>query len=79
MENGGRVEHGWQEYSFAFTYYRYDVNGAFVGSQRIRATLVLGASGDEFDAKSTVEVLDASDNVVATAGAASVGTRFEQN
>jgi hypothetical protein len=70
-------EHGWQDYSLAFTYYRYDVSGAFVGSQRVRAALELGASGDEFTGKSTVEVLDANDNVTATVCAASVGTRFE--
>ena len=70
-------EHGWQDYSLAFTYYRYDVSGAFVGSQKVRATLELGASGDEFTGKSAVEVFDANDNLVATACAASVGTRFE--
>src|SRR5678815_5019575 len=70
-------EHGWQDYSYTFTYYRYDVSGALVGSQRVRATLELGPSGDEFTGKSTVEVLDANDNLTATVCAASVGTRFE--
>jgi hypothetical protein len=70
-------EHGWQDYSLAFTYYRYDVSGAFVGSQKVSATLELGASGDEFTGKSSVEVFDANDNLTATVCAASVGTRFE--
>ena len=70
-------EHGWQDYSLAFTYYRYDASGAFMGSQKVRATLELGASGDEFTGKSAVEVLDANDNLIATVCAAAVGTRFE--
>ena len=27
-----RREQGWQDYSFAFTYYRYDASGVFIGS-----------------------------------------------
>ena len=45
-------EHGWQDYSFAFTYYRYNASGVFLGSQRVRAALELGASGDEFASRS---------------------------
>ena len=29
-------EHGWQDYSFAFTYYRYNASGVFLGSQKVR-------------------------------------------
>jgi hypothetical protein len=70
-------EHGWQDYSFAFTYYRYDASGAFLGSQKVRATLELGAGGDEFASRSAIEILDANGAVVATACATAVGTRFE--
>ena len=35
-------EHGWQDYSFAFTYYRYNASGVFLGSQRVKAALELG-------------------------------------
>jgi hypothetical protein len=70
-------EHGWQEYSFAFTYYRYNASGIFIGSQRIRAALELGAGGDEFASRSAIEFLDVNDNVVGTACATAVGTRFE--
>ena len=35
-------EHGWQEYSFAFTYYRYNASGVFIGSQKVTAALELG-------------------------------------
>lgn len=70
-------EHGWQEYSFAFIHNRYDATGVFIGTQRIRATLELGGSGDEFTTRSAIETLDANDNVIATGCATSGGTRFE--
>jgi hypothetical protein len=70
-------EHGWQEYSFAFTHYRYDVSGVLLGSQTVRATLELGATGDEFTTKSAIETLDTNNNVIATACATAAGTRFE--
>jgi hypothetical protein len=70
-------EHGWQEYSFAFTFYRYNVSGIFLGSQRIRAALELGASGDEFASRSVIETLDVNDNVIGTGCATAAGTRFE--
>ena len=68
---------GWQNYSFAFTYYRYDANGVFIGSQKVTAALELAASGDEFISRSVVSVLDANDNVIATRCATASGTRFE--
>ena len=70
-------EQGWQNYSFAFTYYRYNASGVFVGSQRVTATLELGASGDEFTSSSVVEVFDANDNLIGGGCATNVGTRFE--
>ena len=70
-------EQGWQNYSFAFTYYRYDASGVLIGSQRVRATLELGASGDEFTTKSVIEVFDANDNLIGGACATAAGTRFE--
>jgi hypothetical protein len=70
-------EQGWQDYSFTFTYYRYDAGGLFIGSQKVTANLELGASGDEFTTNSVVEVFDANDNKVGTFCATSAGTRFE--
>jgi len=32
-------EHGWQDYSFTFTFYRYDASGLFIGSQKVNANL----------------------------------------
>ena len=70
-------EHGWQDYSFAFTYYRYNASGVLLGSQRVTAALELGASGDEFASRSVIEILDVNDNVIGTGCATTVGTRFE--
>jgi hypothetical protein len=70
-------EHGWQDYSFAFTYYRYNASGVFLGSQKVTAALELEASGDEFASRSVIEILDVNDNVIGTGCATAVGTRFE--
>lgn len=70
-------EHGWQDYSFAFTYYRYNASGVLLGSQKVTATLDLGASGDEFASRSAIEILDVNGAVLGTGCATAVGTRFE--
>jgi hypothetical protein len=70
-------EHGWQEYSFAFTYYRYNASGVFIGPQKITARLELGASGHEFATRSVIEVFDANDQLISSGCATTVGTRFE--
>ena len=70
-------EHGWQDYSFAFIHNRYDASGAFIGYQAVRATLELDASGDAFTTQSTIQVFDATDNLVGTFCATAAGTRFE--
>jgi len=72
-----QYERGWQDYSFTFTFYRYDASGAFIGSQKVTATVELGASGDEFTTHSVVEVLDANGNVIAAFCAMTAATRFE--
>jgi hypothetical protein len=70
-------EQGWQNYSFAFTFYRYDAGGVFIGSQKVTATLELGASGDEFTTNSAIAVFDANDNLIGSGCATAAGTRFE--
>ena len=70
-------EKGWDDYSLAFTFYRYDASGLFIGSQKVTSALRLGASGEDFTSNAVVEILDANDNVVATFCANAAGTRFE--
>lgn len=69
-------EHGWQDYSLVFTYYRYSANGAFLGSQKVTAALELLAGGEEFATRSVIEVLDVNGNVIGTGCATAAGTRF---
>ena len=69
-------EHGWQDYSLTFIFYRYDASGVFTGSQRAKIALKLGASGDGFTATSAIEVRDANGNVTFTGCGTPTGTRF---
>ena len=71
-------DHGWQDYSFTFLFYRYDPSGAFIGSQRVDADARLAASMDSYDSIAAIEILDANNNVVGNGCATSVGTRIEQ-
>jgi hypothetical protein len=71
-------KHGWQEYSFAFTFARYDASGTFLGSQKIVANARLGASGDELTTSSAIQVYNATGHVVGAFCATAVGTRFTQ-
>jgi hypothetical protein len=70
-------EHGWRDYSFAFTFYRYDASGVFLGSQKVTATLELFPGGDEFATRSVIEVLDVNANVIGMGCATATGKRFE--
>jgi hypothetical protein len=72
-----RREQGWQNYSFAFISLRYSPAGAFIGTQRVRQTLVLGGSGNDFTTTGSVEILDAGGSVIGTGCSTSTGTRFE--
>jgi hypothetical protein len=70
-------QHGWQLYSFAFTFYRYNASGVLLGSQKITGELELGAAGDTFATRSVIEILDLNDVVVGSGCATAAGTRFE--
>jgi hypothetical protein len=70
-------EQGWQEYSFAFTYYRYNASGVFIGSQKVTGALKLGPDDDEFATTSVIEVFDVTGNLIGTGCATAAGTRFE--
>jgi hypothetical protein len=69
--------HGWQDYEYTFFHYRYNASGVLLGTQRIRATLQLAASGDEFTAVSASQALDTDDNVLGNFCTTSVGRRFD--
>jgi len=66
-----------RNYSFTFTFYRYDTGGIFLGTQKITATMEVGTSGADFTTDSTIEIFDANDNLIATLCGVAAGTRFE--
>jgi hypothetical protein len=72
-----RREHGWQDYSFVFTYYRYNATGVFLGSQKVTAAVELLPGGDELASRSVIEVLDVNDNVIGTGCATAAAKRLE--
>jgi len=69
-------ESGWNEYSFAERFMRFDAAGAFVGSGVVRAALTLDETGDHYTSTATNDVLDVNGNVIASGCATSVSTRF---
>jgi hypothetical protein len=70
-------ENGWQDYSFAFMFYRFNPDGSPAGSQKVRQTLTLSASGNEFTTTGTLDVFDPSGNQVGSGCATSTGVRFQ--
>jgi hypothetical protein len=70
-------EHRRHEYSFAFTYYRYNPGGIFIGSQKVTGALELGPGHDEFGTTSAIEVFDVNGNPIGAGCATAAGTRFE--
>ena len=69
-------EHGWNEYSYALRFMRFDAAGSFVGSGVVRVALTLDETGDHYTSTATNDVLDAAGNVIASGCATSVSTRF---
>ena len=63
--------------TFAFTFLRFNADGTYAGTQRVRSTLNLALDGNSFQATSTIEVLDVNDNVVGMPCATTMATRFE--
>ena len=69
-------EHGWNEYSYALRFMRFDAAGSFVGSGVVRAAITLDESGDHYTSTATNDVLDVNGNVIGSGCATSVSTRF---
>jgi hypothetical protein len=69
-------EHGWNEYSYALRFMRFDAAGVFVGSGVVRAAITLDETGDNYTSTATNDVLDVNGNVISSGCATSVSTRF---
>jgi len=63
--------------TFAFTFLRFNADGTFAGTQRVRSTVSLGLDGNAFQSTGMAEVLDVNDNVVGVSCAATMATRFQ--
>ena len=70
-------EHGWNEYSFAQRFMRFDAAGSFTGSGVVRAALTLDETGDHYTSTATNDILDVNGNVIGSGCATSVSTRFQ--
>jgi hypothetical protein len=70
-------ESGWNEYSFAIRFMRYDAAGSLIGSGVVRVALTLDETGDHFTSTATNDVLDVNGNVIGSGCATSVSTRFQ--
>ena len=69
-------EHGWNEYSSALRFMRYDAAGSFIGSGVVRAAITLDETGNHYTSTATNDVLDLNENVIGSGCATSVSTRF---
>ena len=69
-------EHGWNEYSFALRFMRFDAAGVFVGSGVVRVALTLDETGNHYTSTATNDILDVNGNVIGSGCATSVSTRF---
>ena len=69
-------EQGWNEYSFALRFMRFDAAGSFVGSGVVRGAITLDETGDHYTSTATNDTLDVNGNVIGSGCATSVATRF---
>lgn len=68
---------GKNEYEFAFKYFRFSAAGTFIGSTSIRHDLFLSADGQSYLSEGVTEILDPSNNLLATGCASAAATRYE--
>ncbi len=66
-----------RHYSAAFRFLNFNPDRTFAGRNVIRSAIRLGQSGDTYTSTDTVEILDASGNVMSRGCATSTATRFE--
>ena len=69
-------EQGSQNYSFRELQYRYDSSGTFLGPLVLTANVEL-TDGNSFIYRSTIQIVDANGNLIASHCGRGTGTRFE--
>lgn len=70
-------EHGRRNYSFAFMFDRFNTDGTYAGSQKVRGDVILGASGDELTVVATTEIFNPAGGLIATGCSTATATRIE--
>ena len=70
-------EHGAQNYSFVFMFDRFNADGTYAGSQKVRGAVVLEASGDELTVVATTEIFNPAGQLIATGCSTATATRIE--
>ena len=70
-------EQGWNEYSLAFVFLRYNASGAYTGRQESRGNILLSENGNEFTQNSSTAIFDPAGTVTITSCASVDGVRFE--
>jgi hypothetical protein len=72
---GTWVRTGAREFGFTFLGFQYDAQGTFANYIRARETIRLERGGDAYNGVTTIEVLDTTQNVIATATATTHAVR----
>lgn len=70
-------EHGSQNYSFIFMYDRFNADGTYAGSQKVRGAVVLEASDDELTVVASTEIFNPAGQLIATGCSTATATRIE--
>jgi len=66
-----------RNYTSAFQFFRYNLDGTLAGRQVVRNQIVLSRFGSSFDVTTTAQVIDLNGNVIANNCSTGIGTRFE--
>lgn len=66
-----------RQYSSAFQFFRYNSDGTYAGTTKVRKQIEVSKSGDTYSATATFDFLDANGNPNGSGCATEAGTRFE--
>jgi hypothetical protein len=77
LAHGSWVRTGDRTFACTFVWFRFDATGKYVGMQRVRRTMSLGADLKSFTAADVVEILSPAGAVVATIHGTEQGTKLD--
>jgi hypothetical protein len=76
LAHGNCARTGDREYACTFVWFRFDLAGTFVGSQRVRRTMEISQDRTSFQSADTIEVLAPDNTVLATIQGTETGRRL---